>query len=299
MTAASGTAESGDPAAPASWHSRPLPRHGRRQRHPRLVQRRRPVVRARRRDRARLATARRGRRHPRRRRRVDPARRRAPAAVQEELRRVLPVVERPGRRRAPCVSIDTMRAEVADRALAAGRRARQRRQRRPRGPRDGARWSPRPACRSSPCTGAARATAWRSTAVYGDVVADVCAELTGGSRRCVDAGHRRRAASCSTPASASPSWPPTTGACSPASTRWSRSATRCSSARRASASSAGSGAARGRRPAPAPGARRRDRRHLRPRGRWPASGRAGARGACLATPSDAVARRRCPRRRPP
>ena len=60
------------------------------------------------------------------------------------------------RRRASLVSIDTMRAEVADAALARRRRARQRRQRRAGRPRHGRSSSPTRGCRSSPCTGAAR-----------------------------------------------------------------------------------------------------------------------------------------------
>ena len=65
-------------AWPLAAGRRAARRDGRGQRDPRLVQRRRPVVRAVRGDRARARAAGPGRRHPRRRWRVDPAGRRAP-----------------------------------------------------------------------------------------------------------------------------------------------------------------------------------------------------------------------------
>ena len=116
------------------------------------------------------------------------------------------------------VSVDTMRAEVAAAALDAGaalvndvsggladptwlalvadaRRARRRH-------------------------ALARATAPRcsSRAVYGDVVAEVCAELPAARRRRPRGGRRARAAGRSTPASGSPRRAGTTGRCWPAST---------------------------------------------------------------------------------
>ena len=114
-------------------------------------------------------------------------------APQEELRRVVPVVEALGADGA-VVSVDTMRAEVAAAALdagaslvndvsggladpemaGAGRR---------RGP-----------CPSSRCTGAGTAATCSQRAVYDDVVADVVREL--GERR---RGAGRRPASARTP----------------------------------------------------------------------------------------------------
>ena len=102
----------------------------------------------------------------------------------EELRRV---AARSSRRSPPpgvVVSVDTMRAEVADAALAAGAVARQRRQRRPRRPGDG-RGSSRDA--RVPYV----AMHWRgaqrpdgaSSRVYDDVVADVRDELARAARR--------------------------------------------------------------------------------------------------------------------
>ena len=90
---------------------------GRRQRHPRLVLRRRPLGHAPRPPIAHgLRAARRGRRPARHRRRVDPPRRHPAAASPRSSTGCVPVIERsprPGR----VVSVDTMRAEVAEAAL--------------------------------------------------------------------------------------------------------------------------------------------------------------------------------------
>ena len=71
----------------------------------------------------------------------------------------------------------------------------------------------------------ATATAWTTLAVYDDVVADVCAELSTRVRRRRGRGPRARGGSSSTPASASPRTPTTTGLCCSTSTSRRRSAT--------------------------------------------------------------------------
>ena len=146
-----------EPAATRSARPRacgPHARHGRRQRHARLLLRRRRVVRAGRRHRPRARRARGRGRHRRRRRRVDPSRRRPPVG------RGGAAAGRPRRDRAAgdgaVVSVDTMRAEVA---RAPSTRAPPSSTTSPAGsptPR-WSRGSRRPACPTSPCTGAGTA----------------------------------------------------------------------------------------------------------------------------------------------
>ena len=82
-------------------------------------------------------------RNPRHRRRVDPARRRRRARRDEELRRVIPVIEGIRARGAPCGSRSTRRRpSVAARGARRRRRLRQRRHRAARRPRAWPRWSP-------------------------------------------------------------------------------------------------------------------------------------------------------------
>ena len=205
------------------------------------------VVRAGRRHRPRPRRAGGRRRHRRRRRRVDPARRRAPVG------RGGAAPGRPGRRgarrrRAPWSRVDTMRAAVAARR---GRGRRRHRQRRLAAAWPTPTWCRRgrrePACPTSRCTGAGTAPRC-SRAPSTTTSSPTCA---ASSPRGVDALARRRAStrtsSCSTPGSASPRTPTTTGRC------WRRcpccttSATRSCSAPPARRSSAGSAGADGRR----------------------------------------------------
>ena len=177
-------------AAGVADRSRPHPGHGRRQRHARLVLRRRRLPRRRRRGRARPGAGGRRRRPGRRRRRVDPARRgtgwtrpRSCAGCCRSCARLAA--------EGVVVSIDTMRASVAAAALEAG------------------------AALVNDVSGGladeamARVVAdagtpyvvmhWRghsadmaSRAVYADVVTEVVDELRGAAGRAVGSGRRPR-----------------------------------------------------------------------------------------------------------
>ena len=135
-------------------------------------------------------------------------------SVRGELRRVLPGRRGARATTAPVVSVDTMRAEVAAAGARRRRLARQRRERRPGRPRDGCRWSPSAAV---PYV----AMHWRGHSTRH-------AGARGLRRRrrrrmprarpsAATRARRGRAsrpiASCSTPASASPRTPSTTGRC--------------------------------------------------------------------------------------
>ena len=113
-------------------------------------------------------------------------------SVEEELRRVLPVVEALSDE-GVMVSVDTMRAEVAAHGPRRRRDARQRRQRRPGRSRHGS------AGRRARLPYVAmhwrgHSTQMQSRAVYDDVVAEVCAELADRRDALLAAGRRRGAA---------------------------------------------------------------------------------------------------------
>src|SRR5581483_2939438 len=151
-----------------------------------------------------------------------------PVSVDEELRRVIPVVERLSRRLDVPISVDTTKARVAADAVAAGAAI----VNDVRGLRDDAALAEAIAStsaalvlmhsRGTPETMARQAT-------YDDVVADVASELREAMRRA--------AASSSTRASGLPNALPTVMVCWRACRNWPRRWTaRCSSGRRASRS---------------------------------------------------------------
>ena len=187
-------------------------RDGRRQRDPRLLQRRRPVVRAGRRRSRTAATCgaqgadildvggestRPG---------ADRPSRRGGAAPRAARRRGALAAAGPWSRSTPCAP------RSPPGPLAAGAAHRQRRQRRPGRPRRWRQWS---RGRGRALHRDALARPQRATCspgrVYDDVVGEVCRELSARAEQLLGAGDRRRSTSSSTRASASPSWRPTTG----------------------------------------------------------------------------------------
>ena len=198
---------------------------GRRQRHARLVLRRRARSTTRAGDRARPPAGRRGRGDPRRRRRVH----RAPAPTRcppdEELRRVIPVRRGLAGAGPRAVSIDTMKLAVAEAALDAGRELRQRRHRLPPRPRaGGARRRPRrrllPDAHARRAADDAARPALRRRRRRRQGVPGGADGVRGRRRAC------RRSGSSSTPGSASARRSSTTSSCCAGSTSWSRSAAR-------------------------------------------------------------------------
>ena len=220
------------------------------QRHPRLVLRRRPVPRPRRTP-SRTAWRMRGAGADL----VDvggestrPGAERSTPEM--EAARVLPVIARPGRRRA-CGSASTPPAPRSPRPRS--RRARSWSTTCPAGwptrrwPRP---WPPR-GCRGSSCTGAGPATGCTSSPGYEDVIGEVRAELVARVDAAVLAGVDPEPAGARPGAGLREDRRAQLGAAAPARRAASRSASRCWSGRRASGSSGELLAERRRRAAPA------------------------------------------------
>ena len=163
-------------AVPGLPAARPHPGDGRGQRHPGLVLRRRGVVRPGRRPSptartwsSRAPTSSRSAGSP-------PGRARHGRSVAEELRRVLPVIRAlagrwPASASTPCGPRWPRRRSTPGPGWSTTCPA--------AGPtRTCCPWWPRPACRTSACTGAATPTTCRAGPSYADVVAEVVAELT-------------------------------------------------------------------------------------------------------------------------
>ena len=186
---------------------------GRRERHARLVLRRRSLPRPGRGDRARPG-ARGGRgRGARRRRRVDPARRAIRSTLTKRLRRVVPVVRALVAPTNVPVSIDTTKARGGCGRARCGRDDRERRLGRRRRSRHAPTWSPSAEPGSSRCTCGARRGRCSTTRSTTTSSREVGAHFAGARRRRGRGRVSRATRSSSIPASGSARRSRTTSHC--------------------------------------------------------------------------------------